>query len=89
MSHRYLEITFRNGRPIAAYLYLPRNPGDKAARTERRWHGLIVDYSVDDRPIGIEITSPSHTPLAELNRLLGELHQSPATPDELRPMIAA
>lgn len=89
MSHRYLEVTFRNGRPIAAYLYLPRNPGDKSARTERRSHGLLVDFSADDRPIGIEITTPNHAPLAELNQLLGELHQAPATPDEFRPMIAA
>jgi hypothetical protein len=29
MKWPYLEVTFRNGRPLAAYLYLPRSPGDR------------------------------------------------------------
>lgn len=34
MKDRYLEVTFRKGKPLAAYLYLPRATGVKSARTE-------------------------------------------------------
>ena len=33
LKETYLEVTFRNGKPMAAYLYLPRPTGAKAART--------------------------------------------------------
>ena len=51
----YLQITYRQGKPFAAYLYLQRLHGDKAARTER--HGFwLVDLTDDGRAIGIEFT---------------------------------
>ena len=31
---RYLEVIYRKGKPLAAYLYLPRRDGDTAARSE-------------------------------------------------------
>ena len=58
MKTRYLEVTFRKGKPLAAYLYLPREPGAKSARTELMGSGLLVDYQADGRPIGLEITAP-------------------------------
>ena len=39
MKHSYLEVTYRKGRPLAAYYYLPRRDGDKSARTERAERG--------------------------------------------------
>ncbi len=33
MKHHYLEITYRQGKAQAAYLYLARRPGDTSART--------------------------------------------------------
>ena len=41
MKSSYLEVTFRQGRPLAAYLYLPRKPADKSHRTEKVEPGLI------------------------------------------------
>jgi hypothetical protein len=35
MKERYLEVTFRKGKPFAAYFYLPRNPGEKSVGTKR------------------------------------------------------
>ena len=35
MRENYLEVTFRHGRPIAAYYYLPREANQKSARTRR------------------------------------------------------
>jgi uncharacterized protein YuzE len=89
MSKRYLEVTFRNGKPLAAYLYLPRNPGDVSIRTEKRDEGLLIDFTADGRPIGIEITAPTRLSLDAMNRVLATLHQDPATPQELAPVAAA
>jgi hypothetical protein len=40
MKNSYLEVTFRHGRPLAAYLYLPRQPADKSYGTARVQPGL-------------------------------------------------
>lgn len=88
MKHSYLEVTFRKGRPLAAYYYLPRRDGDRSVRTDRVG-GFVVDFSADDRPIGIEITTPSRLVLGELNHLLSQLGQAPALPEDLAPLAAA
>ena len=89
MSQRYLEVTFRRGRPIAAYLYLPRQSDDHSARTERAGGGLLIDYAADGRAIGIEITSPTTVSLASLNQILAAVQQTPATAEEIAPVVAA
>ena len=89
MQEPYLEVTYRHGRVVAAYYYLPRQSADLSVRTERVDGGLLVDYAADDRPIGVEITSPSSLDLARLNELLVRLGQSPATPEDLAPLVAA
>ncbi len=89
MKHAYLEVTYRKGRPVAAYYYLPRRDGDRSARTEKAEGGMLVDYAADARAIGIEITSPSRADLSQLNRLLESLGHPPAAPEELAPLVAA
>jgi uncharacterized protein YuzE len=89
MKQRYLEVTFRNSKPLAAYLYLPRNPGDASARTTRQPGGLLIDYAADGRAIGIEITSPGKLSLEALNRALASVNEAPATVAELGPLAAA
>ena len=89
MKDRYLEVTFRNGKLIAAYLYLPRRPGDVSVRTERQPDGLLIDFAADNRAIGIEIASPSRVSLDAINMALDYVHQEPATPEELAPLAAA
>lgn len=89
MKGRYLEVTYRNGRPLAAYLYLPRRDGDSAARTEPAGHGLLIDFADDGRPIGIEITSPNALTLDAINAVLARLALPQATPTELNPLGAA
>lgn len=73
MNSRYLEITFRDGRPIAAYVYLACRKGDRSARTQDLGGGLLVDFSSDGRPIGVEILSPGTTQLTTLNTALEQL----------------
>ena len=89
MTEPYLEVTFRRGRAIAAYLYLPRQPEDKSVRTRRIEPGLIVDFGPGERPIGIEITAPGRVSLADINRVLGDLGLSPISKADLAPLLAA
>lgn len=89
MKQRYLEVTFRKGKPLAAYLYLHRNPGDASVRTEKREAGLVVDFTSDGRAIGVEITSPSLVGLTALNRIMASLNEAPLTQDDVRPLAAA
>jgi hypothetical protein len=89
MNQRFLEVTFRKGRPFAAYLYLPRRVGDVSARSERQDAGLLIDYTADGRAIGVEITAPSKVTLDALNRALAAAQQEPATADDLAPLVAA
>jgi len=83
MKEAYLEVTFRRGRPLAAYYYLPRRPGQKSYRTRRVEPGLVIDFARDGKPIGIEITAPSKLSLAALNGVLRELGVPLATRDDL------
>jgi uncharacterized protein YuzE len=89
MKQPYLEVTYRRGRPLAAYYYLPRQDGDTSVRTERLDGGLLVDFSADGRPIGIEISSPSRLDLQALNKALMRLGQQPARPEDMAPLVAA
>lgn len=65
MKEPYLEVTFRHGRPIAAYLYLPREIGEKSYRTSKAEPGMVVDFGQSGNPIGIEITAPTKITVAD------------------------
>ena len=89
MKEPYLEVTFRHGRPIAAYYYLPRSADQKSVRTRRVEPGLIIDFASNDQAIGIEITAPDLVSLAGLNAVLQDLGQAPASEADLAPVVAA
>jgi uncharacterized protein YuzE len=89
MNEIYLEVTFRHGRPIAAYYYLPRKRGQKSHRTRRIEPGLVIDLSRDGQPVGIEISAPSKVSVAAVNRVLTKLGLSRVTRVELAPLLAA
>ena len=89
MRGRYLEVTFRKGRAIAAYLYLPRGGAERAARVSKAAPGLLIDYNANGTAIGIEITAPGKLRLATLNRVLSRLGQPQLGPEELAPLMAA
>jgi hypothetical protein len=89
MKSSYLEMTFRRGRPLAAYLYLPRAPGDKSDHVEQAGSGLLVDYTAEGKPIDIEITAPAQVRIAELNRVLAHLHVAAVTNEDIAPLRAA
>ena len=89
MRNVWLEVTYRRGRPLAAYLYLPRRAGDKSHRTSRLEPGLVVDFNRRGEPIGIEITAPGKLTLSALNKVLRGLGQAVITRADLAPLRAA
>jgi len=90
MTERSLQVTYRKGRPFAAYLHLSHPTGEKTAKTKPSPDGLlVVDYSVTDHPVGIEITAPLAVPLERLNQLLADLGQAPLAEQDYKPVLAA
>lgn len=89
LKEPYLEISFRRGRAVAAYFYLPRRPNDKSFRTALAEPGLIIDFNRRGQPIGIEITAPSRLSLTALNRVLNQLGLPAAKRSDLAPLRAA
>lgn len=89
MKEPYLEITFRHGRPLAAYLYLPRERDEKSVRTEQAAPGLLIDFSASGRPIGLEITAPGRVSTVTINGVLTDLGLAPLSDADLAPLRAA
>lgn len=89
MREAYLEVTYRHGQALAAYLYLPRPTRQKSVRTRRVDPGLIIDFAANGQPLGIEITAPRQLTVVTLNRLLRELGCAPVRRIDLAPLRAA
>lgn len=89
MQDTYLGVTFRHGRPFAAYLYLPRSATQKSYKTQELSPGLLVDFAKNGTPIGVEITSPEHVTLTKLNRVLVEIGQPKLKRSDLAPLQTA
>lgn len=89
MKARYLEVTFRKGRALAAYLYLPRGAGVRSARTEEVVPGVLADYGPTGEVIGLEITAPSRVTVEGINSILAQLGQPRLEPEELAPLAHA
>ena len=86
MKGRYLEVTYRKAKPVAAYLYLPRRPGDAAATSKPMEGHVVIDRNADGRPIGIEILSPATLTAAALNKVLLGCELPAIDGDELHPL---
>lgn len=89
MSDRYLEVTYRKGRPFAAYLYLPRPDGARSVRTEPVGEGLVIDLAADGSAIGLEITAPGRVSVEAINSVLVRFGHPGLTAKELAPLAAA
>lgn len=84
-----LKVTYRRGRPIAAYVYLPRQAGDRVAATERLDPAVLLDRSDDGRLIGVEIVDPGLCGPDRLIEILRSLGQDKIDREELGPLAAA
>ncbi len=84
-----LQVTYRNGRPVAGYLLLPRRPGDRSVRSKRADAGLVIDFAHGNRAIGVEITAPGKVTVAAMNRVLKAVGCAPVKRRDLAPVLAA
>lgn len=90
MTERSLQVTYRKGRPFAAYLHLSHPTGEKSAKTSASSDGLlVVDYGASGRALGVEITAPQAVPLERLNQLLADLGEPPMAEQDCKPVRAA
>jgi uncharacterized protein YuzE len=88
MKQRYLEVTFRKGKPFAAYLYLPRAAGAHATQTLDGGHGVRIDLDERGGLLGLEITAPSAVTVGELNAVLARYGIAALNDEEWAPLAA-
>lgn len=84
-----LQVTYRKGRPFAAYIYLENRPGQRSARTEEVTPELLVDFDAEGAPLGIEIVSPGHVSFEELQSVFQRLGLDAPDRIEVAPLLAA
>ena len=89
MRDNYLEITYRKGKPLSAYLYLSHNQNEPSIKTIKYTDGIVIDFDIKNNPIGIEITAPSLVTTSEINTILEKLHVTSIPAVELLPLKAA
>ena len=88
MKQRYLEVTYRKGKPFAAYLYLPRSTGARAARTVDAGRGVHIDFDKGGRVIGVEISAPTSISIEDLNAILVKHGITKLDAEEAAPLAA-
>jgi hypothetical protein len=87
MTERGLQVPYRRGKILAAYLTLAHPTGQEVSRTQAKMDGLlVVDFTNNGLPIGIEITAPRKVTLAALNELLSELGEGPLSKQDYSPV---
>ena len=89
MKNKYLEITYRKGKVMAAYLYLPREVGEKSLRTEKFIEGILIDYGKFNQPIGIEITDPRKIRANIINEILSRTENISVQAEDFAPLLAS
>ena len=84
-----LQITYRKGKPFAAYIYLASKHRQKSVRTEQTTQDLLTDYAENGTPIGIEILSPGDVHVDEIQRVFELLGLDKPASAELEPLRPA
>jgi uncharacterized protein YuzE len=88
MKATTLEVTFRKGRPFAAYLRL-EGPRAKVKRTKEAAPSLLVDFDEVGRALGLEILAFDDTTVACINEVLLSIGHAALPDQELAPLRAA
>ncbi|HYC76973.1 MAG TPA: DUF2283 domain-containing protein [Planctomycetota bacterium] len=88
MKPLYLEVTYRSGRAVAAYLRLPGRPVERPTRSEHFGDGLIVDFTAGGRAVGVEITAPTLFDVDKLNQVLNRVGRAPVSKADVAPISA-
>ena len=86
MTTPSLQVTYRRGKPLVAYLRLPRRGRAKSVHTREMGPGLLMDFARDGKPVGLEIVSPDRVTVRQINRALRSVGLGPVGPGELSPL---
>lgn len=84
-----LQVTYRKGRPSAAYIWLDHRPGTKSTRSVEWKPDLIVDFAADDRPIGVEVVDPENVTTADIFAVFDGLGLARPDAADLVPLASA
>jgi hypothetical protein len=84
-----IQVTYRRGRPFAAYIHLGHQSGEKAARSEEVAPELVADFAADGRVLGVEVISPGATTVDDIFDVFDKLGLVRPTALELAPLVAA
>lgn len=84
-----LQVTYRGGRPSAAYFSLTSNGTRTVDRSEEFGDDLVVEYAADGSPLGLEILSPGTVNLEQVWSVFDRLGLDRPTASELSPLSAA
>lgn len=87
--HVSLQMTYREGKPFAAYIGLGRKLEDRSVRSEEIGPDIVVGFGEDGRPLGIEVIDPISTSAEDIYGVLDALGLSRPSPDALSPLTAA
>ncbi|MCB9932097.1 MAG: DUF2283 domain-containing protein [Planctomycetes bacterium] len=66
----YLQVTFRDGKFFAAYLYLAEPKGEHRPKTKRLSGSVLLDIDEQGNAVGVEILSRDGLDADTLNALL-------------------
>jgi uncharacterized protein YuzE len=89
MKTIHLEVTYEDGRPWVAYLYLPREKNEKSDHCVEVEPDMVLDINKDGKLIGIELLAPQLVTLEAINAVLEEYGFEPLTENVLKPLLAA
>ena len=88
MTGPTLEITFRKGRPLAAYLHLG-SARRKASATRELAPSLVGDFGKGEELLGLEILAFDKATISRINRVLVSHGHAALPAQELAPLRAA
>ncbi len=84
-----LEVTYEDGRPWVAYLYLPREKNEKSDHCVEVEPDMVLDINKNGKLIGIELLAPQLVTLESINSVLEEYGFEPLAETALKPLLAA
>ena len=84
-----LQVTYKGGKPLAAYISLRSNGKRAVARTEEVSPDMLVDYAADGSPLGLEILSPATATVEQVWAVFDRLGLERPPASELSPLPAA
>jgi hypothetical protein len=83
-----IQVTFRKGRPLAAYLRIQGSRA-KVRQTKKITSSLLVDFDARGNALGLEILAFDARTLGRINKILVSLGHAALPKRELAPLRAA